>query len=102
MDINDVLNSYRPSTNTRCGSLVENPKWLTQGMSEYLESDEWKEKQSGDFMLYRAANEALDATIQILGPELSIQCVNQTLVGLVSRGLASDNFLSCSSGISNL
>merc|ERR1719347_1087985 len=31
-----------------------------------------------------------------------IQCVNQTLVGLVSRGLASDNFLSCSSGISNL
>lgn len=69
MDINDVLNSYRPSTNTRCGSLVENPKWLTQGMSEYLESDEWKEKQSGDFMLYRAANEALDATIQILGPE---------------------------------
>merc|ERR1719232_1465030 len=32
----------------------------------------------------------------------SVQCVNQTLVGLVSRGLASDNFLSGSSGISNL
>merc|ERR1712012_861665 len=31
----------------------------------------------------------------------SIQCVNQTLIGLVSRGLASDNFLSCGSGISN-
>merc|ERR1719232_599848 len=32
----------------------------------------------------------------------SVQCVNQTLVGLVRRGLASDNFLSGSSGISNL
>merc|ERR1712012_1097723 len=32
----------------------------------------------------------------------SIQCVNQTLIGLVSRGLASDNFLSCGSGISNI
>merc|ERR1719367_538924 len=31
-----------------------------------------------------------------------VEILNKTLVGLVSRSLASDNFLSCSSGISNL
>lgn len=69
MDVNDVLNSFRPSTNTRCDSLVDDPSWLTTGMREYLETDEWKQKQSGDLMLYNTVNDALDATILKLGPE---------------------------------
>jgi len=69
MGVSDVLFNYRPITNTRCDSLSATPNWLTPGMSKYLESEEWKQKEKGDFMLYEAVNEALDATIEKLGRE---------------------------------
>merc|ERR1719232_1618045 len=53
-------------------------------------------------VVLKISNYAEKFTILISNLVGSIQCVNQTLVGLVSGGLASDNFLSGSSSISNL
>merc|ERR1719410_1179087 len=66
--INDVLFSYKPLKNARCGS-TEKPDWLSPNKESYLASEEWKVKNEGDFMLYDAVNKALDMTIEMLGPD---------------------------------
>jgi len=70
MGVSDVLYQWRPISNTRCDSLESEPSWITSGMREYLETEEWKQNQKGDFMFYDAANEALDATIEKLGRDV--------------------------------
>ena len=42
------------------------PDWVTPEMALYLESEEWRQRQGGDYMLYSAVNKALDLTIQKL------------------------------------
>lgn len=66
--LNDVMFDFVPSSNGRCGSLKK-ASWLTPEMEKYLESDTWKEKEKGDFMLYEAVNKSLDLTIDMLGRE---------------------------------
>lgn len=66
--LNDVFFDFVPSSNGRCGSLKK-ASWLTPEMEKYLESDIWKEKEKGDFMLYEAVNKSLDLTIDMLGRE---------------------------------
>lgn len=45
---------------------VEKPK-ASHELEQYLKSDEWYSKNAGDFLLYRAAHESLDRTIDSLG-----------------------------------
>jgi hypothetical protein len=45
------------------------PSFLTAGMKAFFESDTWKEYMKYDILLYRAANKALDNTIDSLGRE---------------------------------
>jgi len=66
VNINDILYTWRPSRLARCGSSTQ-PSWLTKDMKEHLATNEWKNKQKGDFILYNAVNQKLDATIQALG-----------------------------------
>lgn len=42
------------------------PDWVTPEMALYLESEEWRQRQGGDYMLYSAVDKALDLTIQKL------------------------------------
>jgi len=58
LKIQDVVYEF----STFC--LTDKPKWLTTNMLNYLSSSEWLSKQKGDYMLYDAANTALDLTIQ--------------------------------------
>lgn len=67
VNINDILYSWRPSKIARCGNSIKQPSWLTNDMKSHLATDEWKDKQKGDFMLYNAVNQKLDATIDLLG-----------------------------------
>merc|ERR1712174_110009 len=76
-NLHDVLINYRPLRIARCGSLeephiarcgsLEEPQWLTQNMKTHIESEQWKNKQKGDFLLYEAVNKKLDLTIENLG-----------------------------------
>lgn len=43
------------------------PSFLTPGMSEFLESSDWKTRIKGDELLYQAAYRSLDRTIHALG-----------------------------------
>lgn len=43
------------------------PSFLTPGMKEFIESDEWKGIIKEDLALYKAANHSLDLTIERLG-----------------------------------
>lgn len=45
---------------------VEKPKASLE-LEQYLKSDEWYSKNAGDFLLYRAAHESLDRTIDSIG-----------------------------------
>jgi len=76
MHVNDVLYYYKPLKNARCGKL-EKPSWVTQGKEDFLASEEWNEKNKGDFMLYDAINKQLDMTIDMLGRENVKKVLNQ-------------------------
>jgi len=76
MGISDVLQEYRSIKNTRCDSLQTDPSWLSSGMREYLDTDEFHKKNEGDLILYDAVNKTLDATIDKLGR----QKVNENLL----------------------
>jgi len=39
------------------------PTFVSEGVGKFLESDEWQNKNSADFLLYEAANRSLDKTI---------------------------------------
>jgi len=47
----------------------ESTKFVSSKMKEYFDSDEWRTHIQGDTMLYRAANNSLDLTIDALGRE---------------------------------
>jgi len=63
LKIQDVVYEF----STFC--LTDKPKWLTTNMLDYLSSSEWLSKQKGDYMLYDAANTALDLTIEQFNEE---------------------------------
>jgi len=69
VSLSDVLFDFLPSEYSRCGS-YEEPPWLSSGMKDYLDSDRWKDREEGDFLLYNAVNESLDLTIDKLGRDL--------------------------------
>lgn len=66
IDMTDVLFDFLPSKHTRCGSL-QKPDWLTSGMEEYLNSESWRNREKGDYMLYDTIDKSLDMTIEKLG-----------------------------------
>lgn len=43
------------------------PKRVSPAVKAYLESPEWFARNYGDYLLYKAANQSLDATIENLG-----------------------------------
>lgn len=45
------------------------PSFVSDGMQEYLDSDEWASRQHWDLVLYEAVNRSLDLTIDRLGRE---------------------------------
>eukprot|EP00522_Entomoneis_paludosa_P011089 CAMPEP_0172440380 /NCGR_PEP_ID=MMETSP1065-20121228/1011_1 /TAXON_ID=265537 /ORGANISM="Amphiprora paludosa, Strain CCMP125" /LENGTH=437 /DNA_ID=CAMNT_0013189173 /DNA_START=107 /DNA_END=1417 /DNA_ORIENTATION=- len=56
--------------------------FVTPGMQKYFESDEWQRVIRGDLLLYKAANESLDRTIEALGPkefQRNLQALKQGL-----------------------
>lgn len=68
VSITDMLFDYQPSALSRCGSL-QHPEWFSSGMEEYLNSDKWKTRETGDFLLYDAVSKSLDMTIEYLGKD---------------------------------
>ena len=68
VSITDMLFDYQPSSLSRCGSL-EQPQWLSPGMTDYLNSEKWTKREMGDFLLYDAVSKSLDMTIEHLGKE---------------------------------
>lgn len=62
----NVGGSYRYQ-NGKCVQLIK--PHTSSGMQEYFESDEWYAKNYGDYLLYAAANQSLDMTINQLGKE---------------------------------
>ncbi len=44
--------------------------FVTPGMQEFFESEQWLQRSAGDYMLYKAANQSLDMTIDRLGRPL--------------------------------
>jgi hypothetical protein len=49
-------------------SLIQ-PSFISPGMKEYFQSDEWRQKIQYDLTLYVAVNRSLDLTIDYLGRE---------------------------------
>ena len=49
----------------RCFKILK--RNTTEAMQEYLRSKKWKAKIFGDELLYRAANDSLDKTIEVIG-----------------------------------
>jgi hypothetical protein len=45
------------------------PSFLTPGMQEFFESKEWKDSNAMDILLYQAAYQSLDNTVEALGKE---------------------------------
>ena len=67
VNINDMLFSF---TEHGCpGREKIEPEWLTPAMSVYLNTNEWKNREMGDFLLHDAINRGLDLTIERLGKE---------------------------------
>merc|ERR1719410_1706345 len=89
MHMSDVLYGFRPTENVGCVPL-EVTTDLFSGKSDYLETDEWKEKQKGDFMLYDAVRKKLDATIENLGRD-KFQKNLEVFKGLVKIGTKLSN-----------
>ena len=52
---------------TKMGCTYIQKSTLTDGMKEYLQSEDWKARTKSDYMLYDAAKESLDLTIDHLG-----------------------------------
>lgn len=53
------------ATKQKCHKLI--PKFVSPAVKAFLESPEWFARNYGDFLLYHAANQSLDATIEHLG-----------------------------------
>ena len=53
------------ATKQTCHKLI--PKTISPAVKAYLESPEWLARNYGDYLLYHAANQSLDATIEKLG-----------------------------------
>jgi hypothetical protein len=53
------------ATKQKCHKLI--PKFVSPAVKAFLESPEWLARNYGDFLLYHAANQSLDATIEHLG-----------------------------------
>jgi hypothetical protein len=53
------------ATKQKCHKLI--PKTISPAIKAYLESPVWLARNYGDYLLYHAANQSLDATIEKLG-----------------------------------
>ena len=75
IDVGDVLVTsskvagsyfYDPPQH-RCVELSKS--YISPTVQAYLESDDWKAQNYGDYLLHQAANQSLDLTIEIIGQE---------------------------------
>lgn len=55
----------------------EQPDWLTPAMMCYLNTNRWKSREMGDYLLHDAVNRSLDLTIDRLGREKVKEAVDR-------------------------
>jgi len=69
VDVTDVLYDFEGSRDSRCGHL-QRPAWAQDPIiTDFFASNEWRDMDKGDYMLYDAVNRSLDMTIDLLGRE---------------------------------
>jgi hypothetical protein len=82
--------------NKKCHKLI--PKTISPAVKAFLESPKWLARNYGDYLLYHAANQSLDATIEKLGrarfnEELKTY---QSLLAKAQKTCASEVMFPCS------